>query len=103
MHGVLLLPNPTPRDETVDDVPVLIPATGFIYTAPIGTARPVLPCDPQDKSKWLPSDGSDPAVWRDLWEDLGNTSLDNGVEHEVEGDDPETLGSWQNPALKQTS
>jgi len=33
---------------------------------------------------------------------IGNTSLENGISREVEGDDPEVLGSWQNPSLVTT-
>ncbi|MFD0374666.1 fibronectin type III domain-containing protein [Streptomyces sp. NPDC127112] len=37
------------------------------------------------------------------WLDIGNTSLENGIELANEGDDPEVLGSWQNPAIKTTT
>ncbi|MEU9871106.1 hypothetical protein AB0C87_24965 [Actinomadura sp. NPDC048021] len=36
------------------------------------------------------------------WTSIGNTSLENGISREVDGDDPEVLGSWQNPALRTT-
>ncbi|MGW5735733.1 MULTISPECIES: phage tail tube protein [Streptomyces] len=37
------------------------------------------------------------------WLDIGNTSLENGIELANDGDDPEVLGSWQNPAIKTTT
>ncbi|WP_424216350.1 hypothetical protein ACN20G_29880 (plasmid) [Streptomyces sp. BI20] len=37
------------------------------------------------------------------WKNIGNTSLENGIELANEGDDPEVLGSWQNPSIKTTT
>lgn len=68
----------------------LLPSTGYIYIAPAGTAMPVLP---------LATPNAAPSV---AWKGVGNTSLDNGITHDVNGDDPAVLGSWQNPALVST-
>jgi hypothetical protein len=45
----------------------------------------------------LPID--DPLAPGTPWTSVGNTSLENGITRSVDGDDPETLGSWQNPSL----
>lgn len=67
----------------------LLPATGYLFVAAIDTAMPTLPI-------------SDPTAPGTGWSSIGNTSLENGINRETDGDDPETLGSWQNPALKTT-
>lgn len=79
-----------------DDAPVLVPGTGYIYVADPGTVPPDLKAgfDPKDTSKWGPTGLT--------WKSVGNTSLDNGIEMSVDGDDPEVLGSWQNKSLKTT-
>jgi hypothetical protein len=68
---------------------VLLPSTGYVYTAPVDTAMPTLPIN-------------DPKAPGTPWTSIGNTSLENGISRETDGDDPETLGSWQNPSLKTT-
>ncbi|WP_433332528.1 hypothetical protein [Spirillospora sp. CA-294931] len=70
------------------DAPVL-PSTGYVFVANAGTAMPTLPI-------------SNPKVPGAGWRSIGNTSLENGISRDVDGDDPEVLGSWQNPALKTT-
>ena len=72
---------------SLDDAAVLKPGTGYIYLAPPDTAKP---------------DVTDPLAPGGSWSNLGHTSLENGVEFGRDGDDPETLGSWQNPALRTT-
>ncbi|MGW5532513.1 phage tail tube protein [Streptomyces xanthochromogenes] len=82
----------------------LAPKTGYVYVAPVDTpAPPTFPFEP---------DGRDITfTWKDetdklataKWVSIGNTSLENGIEMSVEGDDPETLGTWQVPALEVTS
>lgn len=67
----------------------LLPSTGYVYKAPVGTAMPTLPI-------------TDPKAPGTPWVSIGNTSLENGISREVEGDDPEVLGSWQNPSLVTT-
>lgn len=70
------------------DAPIL-PSTGYVYVAPVGTPMPTLPiADPKDP-------GSE-------WTSIGNTSLENGISRAVDGDDPAVLGSWQNPNLRTT-
>ncbi|MER7705465.1 hypothetical protein ABTX81_21555 [Kitasatospora sp. NPDC097605] len=79
-----------------DDPSVLVPGTGYIYVAPPGTALPDLKAgfDPKDATKWGPAGLN--------WKSIGNTSLDNGIEMSVDGDEPEVLGSWQNKSLRTT-
>ncbi|MFD8318919.1 phage tail tube protein [Kitasatospora purpeofusca] len=78
--------------------PVLVPGTGYIYVATVGTEAPELVAnfDPKDPSKW----GEEVKT---LWKSIGNTSLDNGIEMASEGDEPEVLGSWQSKSLKTTN
>jgi hypothetical protein len=71
---------------------VIAPATGFIYVAPANTPAPLWPFIPNH-------DGPVETTWVSI----GNTSLDNGVEMSMDGDDPEVLGSWQDPALITTN
>lgn len=72
----------------LDDAAVLKPGTGYIYLADPDTAKPADITDPLD-----PGAG---------WSNLGHTSLTNGISFGREGDTPETLGSWQNAALRTT-
>lgn len=76
--------------------PVLVPNTGYIFVAPEGTPKPTLPLDIRNLRTLRESVGFP-------WESIGNTSLENGVGHESEGDDPEVLGTWQNPSLRTTN
>ncbi|MER5643948.1 hypothetical protein [Streptosporangium sp. NPDC002524] len=76
--------------------PVLVPATGYVFVAAEGTPKPVLPLDILNLRTLRESVGSS-------WASIGNTSLENGITHESEGDEPEVLGTWQNPALRTTS
>lgn len=71
---------------------VIAPATGFVYVAPPNTPPPLWPFIP----------GHEGPV-EEAWISIGNTSLENGVEMTMDGDDPETLGSWQDPALITTN
>ncbi len=71
------------------DAAALVPAAGYIYVAPAGTAKPESITDPLN-----PGAG---------WESVGHTSLDELPEFSREGDDPETRGSWQNRSLKTTT
>lgn len=66
------------------DAAVYIPGTGFIHLAPAGTAAPadlVAPASP--------------------WVNLGHTSRDDGLTITRDGGDVETLGTWQNPSLRE--
>lgn len=76
--------------------PVLVPNTGYIFVAPEGTPKPTLPLDIRNLRTLRESVGVS-------WASIGNTSLENGVNHESEGDDAEVLGTWQNPALRTTN
>lgn len=62
---------------------VAIPGTGFVYIAPVGTAKPASLTDPD-----IP------------WVNIGHTSADDGLTIARDGGDSKTLGSWQNPTLK---
>ncbi len=70
-----------------DDAPI-VAGTGFIYLADPDTAKPTV-TDPQD-----PGAG---------WVSIGHTSLNDLPEFGRDGDDPETIGTWQNNNLRQTS
>jgi hypothetical protein len=76
----------------------LNPATGYVYIAEVGTARPSITAtfDPTDPASW------DSPV-KDKWKPVGHTSLENGLEFTSDGDDPETLGTWQVPNLRSTN
>ncbi|WP_431911724.1 hypothetical protein [Nonomuraea jabiensis] len=76
--------------------PVLVPNTGYIFVAPEGTPKPTLPLDIRNLRTLRETVGFP-------WESIGNTSLENGITHESEGDDPEVLGTWQNPSLRTTN
>jgi hypothetical protein len=64
---------------------VLIPGTGRIYLAPVGTTAPADP----DTAPIAP------------WGDVGHTSRENGVTITREGGDSEVKGTWQNPNLRE--
>lgn len=70
------------------DAAVIQPAGGYIYIAPTNTVKPEI---------------TDPLAPGTPWESIGHTSLDELPEFERDGDDPETLGSWQNSKLRVTS
>ncbi|SFI81824.1 IPT/TIG domain-containing protein [Streptosporangium canum] len=76
--------------------PVLVPNTGYVFVAPEGTPKPTLPLDIRNLRTLRESVGVS-------WASIGNTSLENGIAHESEGDDAEVLGTWQNPALRTTN
>lgn len=76
--------------------PVLVPNTGYVFVATAGTPKPELPLDIRNLNTLKQSVGT-------AWSSIGHTSLENGITHETEGDDPEVLGSWQNPSLRTTS
>jgi len=68
----------------VADAAVIIPGTGYLYTAPTSTVRPAD----------LDTPGSP-------WVDMGHTSRENGLGIGREGGDSEVLGSWRNPNLRE--
>ena len=67
----------------VDDQ-VYIPGSGKLWTAPVGTARP-----------------SDLVTVPAPWDNLGHSSIEDGITIGREGGDSEVLGTWQNPALRE--
>lgn len=68
---------------SLQDSLVILPGSGFVYTAPVGTLKPVSLTDPA-----LP------------WQNVGHTSTENNIVISRDGGDTKTLGSWQNPTLK---
>lgn len=72
----------------MDDDAVLVPGTGYIYIADPDTAKPDV-TDPLD-----PGAG---------WSNIGHTSLEELPAFGREGDDPEVIGTWQNPNFRQTT
>ncbi|WP_405960614.1 hypothetical protein OG235_24785 [Streptomyces sp. NBC_00024] len=71
-----------------DDAP-LVPGTGYLYLADPDTAKP--------------TDITDPLSPGSPWVNFGHTSRDEMPEFGRDGDDPTTIGSWQNAKLRQTS
>lgn len=67
----------------LDDAAVIIPGTGFVYTAPAGTAAPTDFENPESP-----------------WEDLGHTSIEDGLTITKDGGDSNILGTWRNPSLR---
>ncbi|HTF54484.1 MAG TPA: hypothetical protein VK735_44180 [Pseudonocardia sp.] len=67
----------------LDDAAVIIPGTGFVYTAPAGTPAPVDLENPESP-----------------WEDLGHTSIEDGLTITKDGGDSNILGTWRNPSLR---
>lgn len=72
----------------LDATTTIIPGTGYIYFANADTAKPTV---------------TDPLAPGVGWTNLGHTSRDNMPSLTRDGDDPTTLGSWQNSKLRQTS
>jgi hypothetical protein len=68
----------------LNDSAVLIPGTGEIWVAPAETAVPAALTAP-------------PAPW----ENLGHTSREDGLTITRDGGDSETVGTWQNPVLRE--
>jgi hypothetical protein len=66
------------------DSAVLIPGTGRLYTAPAETV--------------IPASLTAPAA---PWEDLGHTSREDGLTITRDGGDSETIGTWQNPTMRE--
>ncbi|MFG3200366.1 hypothetical protein ACGFYT_30080 [Streptomyces sp. NPDC048208] len=79
----------------LDNTEVVVPGTGYVYlgTADNGSGTPTA----------KPSGAFDPLAPGTGWASIGHTSLENGIEFGRDGDDPDTLGSWQNPKLRTTN
>ncbi|MYT30467.1 MULTISPECIES: hypothetical protein [unclassified Streptomyces] len=71
------------------DEAAIIPGSGFIHLADPDTPKPTAITDPRN-----PGPG---------WNNIGHTSLDDLPEFGRDGDKPETVGTWQNAKLRQTS
>ncbi|MDN5930418.1 MAG: hypothetical protein L0I24_05045 [Pseudonocardia sp.] len=68
----------------LNDAAVLIPGTGFMYLAPAETVQPASLTAPAAP-----------------WVNLGHTSREDGRTNPRDGGDSETLGTWQNTALRE--
>ncbi|OKI71418.1 phage tail tube protein [Streptomyces sp. MJM1172] len=79
----------------LDTTKVVVPGTGYVY---MGVAD-----DGVGTKTAKPSGPFDPLAPGTGWVSIGHTSLENGIEFGRDGDDPSTLGSWQNPKLRTTS
>jgi hypothetical protein len=66
------------------DSAVIIPGTGFMYTAPAETAQPASLTAPAAP-----------------WVNLGHTSREDGLTITRDGGDSEVLGTWQNASLRE--
>ena len=66
------------------DSAVVIPGTGFMYLAPAETVKPASLTSPAAP-----------------WVNLGHTSREDGLTITRDGGDSETLGTWQNSALRE--
>ena len=66
------------------DSSVILPGTGFLFTAPAET--------PQPASLTAPASP---------WVNLGHTSREDGLTITRDGGDSEVLGTWQNPSLRE--
>lgn len=69
----------------LNDQAVLLPSTGYIYFAPVGTAAPTSN-EPSGTSQW---------------ENIGHTSREEGMAITREGGDRSVLGTWQAPSLRE--
>lgn len=68
---------------SLTDAAVIVPGTGHVWLAPVGTPKPTLPHAP---------------AWP--WQDAGHTSVGDGLTISKDGGDSNILGTWQNPSLR---
>src|SRR5690606_20712150 len=66
------------------DSAVILPGVGYMYLAPAETVAPANLEEPEAP-----------------WENLGHTSREDGLTITRDGGDSETLGTWQNPSLRE--
>lgn len=66
------------------DSAVIIPGTGYMYTAPASTPIPAALTAPTTP-----------------WDNLGHTSREDGLTITRDGGDSEVIGTWQNPSLRE--
>jgi hypothetical protein len=74
-----------------NDVAVVTPARGYIYLAPVGTARPTPGA----------IDAFDPATGLVGYETLGHTARDELPTFGFDGGDTAVKGTWQNASLRE--
>lgn len=74
-----------------NDVAVITPARGYIYTAPVGTARPT------------PAiiDAFNPTTGVAGWVSIGHTARDELPVFGFDGGDTEVKGTWQNASFRE--
>jgi hypothetical protein len=70
---------------------VILPAKGYIYTAPVGTAAPTPAA----------IDSFDPTTGLSGWDNLGHTARDELPVFGFDGGDTEVLGTWQNASFRE--
>lgn len=75
----------------LNDNAVILPAKGYIYVAPVGTAAPTPAA----------IDGFDPTTGLVGWESVGHTARDELPVFGFDGGDTEVLGTWQNAAFRE--
>ncbi|MEV3856065.1 hypothetical protein AB0J38_17290 [Streptomyces sp. NPDC050095] len=73
----------------MQDNAVVVAGGGYIYFAAEDTPKPTRITDPLNPGR--------------EWTNIGHTSRDDLPEFGRDGDDPETIGSWQNAKLRQTT
>ena len=80
------------------DGAVILPGRGYIYSnATVGAAPPAI------TQAALDALVLDSATLATGWNNLGHTSRENAVALDKDGDEPEVLGTWQKPSLRQTA
>lgn len=67
----------------LNDSQVFVPGQGHIYLAPPGTPKPTTLTNPETP-----------------WDDVGHSSVDDGLTITHDGGDSNILATWQNPALR---
>lgn len=82
----------------LSDNAVMLPGRGYIFTHDDPGADP--PADTQAELDLLDLTAATVGTG---WGNMGHTSRENAVALDKEGDEPETKGTWQAPALRQTA
>lgn len=80
----------------INDSAVFTAATGYIFTAPVGTAAPT----PTELAAFDPETFTSGAS---AWADLGHTSDEDLPEFGFEGGDRETRGTWQKKNFREVT
>lgn len=82
----------------LSDTAVMLPGRGYLFRNPTPGAAP-----PADTAAELAALDLTAATLATGWKNMGHTSRENAVALDVDGDDPETKGTWQAPSLRQTA